>query len=142
MIKAYLVAISCIAVMAQDLALFPELNRENAYCQFEVTVMSDCPTIYAKIKQAISIFTVMFEPGGGTMDRQEYFEGRSIWANRTSPINKYEQDVQFTVKGDASPSIQFQQCLIDARSRSRRESYFDKSVNFCNLFNVLDNTKI
>ena len=63
-------------------------------------------------------------------DGDEYQEGQYIWSTRQTKNKKYTDDQMFEFNVDK------QGCQVKGHSRSQSLSYYDYSVNYCNLWNV------
>ena len=77
---------------------------------------------------------------GGMYRHFEETENKYVWAIRTTPSGKYDDDVIFeledvVVEDDGLNQASY--CKIEARSRSQSFSEYDFDTNFCNMWNVL-----
>ena len=59
-----------------------------------------------------------------------------VWAERLTANQEYTDDVMWTTMGAGGNNS----CTITAKSRSQSLSWYDYSVNFCNMFNPLRGT--
>ena len=69
-------------------------------------------------------------PSGGIYNVKEESENDYIWSTRKTKNMKYTDDQLFEFTSNSAG------CNVAGRSRSQSMSYYDYSVNFCNLWNA------
>ena len=111
----------------------------HTYCDLPVNIAGSCATVFKQLKGTIDQFSTLTDPAGGVIEMVQTFDNHSVWVTRTSPKEHYVDDVMFEVVGDVTGDPA--KCRVQFTSRSQMMSYYDKNVNFCNLFNVFQSTK-
>ena len=66
----------------------------------------------------------------------EATEVESLWCQRITNDN-YKYDIMFEYFGDSS-DFRSKGCIVRAKSRSQSLSLSDNGVNYCNIWNVLN----
>ena len=61
-----------------------------------------------------------------------------VWATRLTANQEYIDDIMWTTVGAGGNNS----CTVTARSRSQSLSWYDFSVNFCNMYNPLRGAKL
>ena len=112
---------------------FPAFDALHANCQLETVVNTDCQTAMTQVESTITSFKAG-GPSKGlyTMKDKSFMSSHGedyhsyIWANRSTPVKHYTDDIIFGFKGTGAT------CTIGSKSRSQSLSYLDYGTNYCN----------
>ena len=121
------------ALVASAQAGFPSFDSFHAHCQIDYTVDASCADTYALFDSSLNGFQDPASPQG-TYSLKSKSPSSEIWNTRVTANGKYTDDVRFNFNGSGDS------CAIKAQSQSKSLSYYDYSVNFCNMFNVMRST--
>ena len=120
------------AVAVADKKDFPRDDAFHAGCAVTATFAgAQCADIYAAIDSEVRAWgSAETSPAQGVYKLKEEVENDYVWSTRLTKNGKYVDDQLFDLtQTDAG-------CEVAGRSRSQSMSYYDYSVNFCNLWNV------
>ena len=120
-----------IAALLGAASAFPSFDSFHAHCQIEVTIDKSCDDTLKALSTYVKSGKDEASPPGSYSMSQE--DSTMVWATRTTANNKYTDDVMWAKVGDGSANT----CTIQAKSKSKSLSYYDYSVNFCNMYNPL-----
>ena len=109
---------------------FPSFDSFHAHCQIDYTVDASCADTYSLFDSTLTDFVDIASPKG-TYKPKSKSAPTEIWNTRLTANGKYTDDVRFNFKDNGA------KCDITAQSRSQSLSYYDYSVNYCNMFNVM-----
>ena len=128
-------AFACAALAAlavADKSKFPKDDAFHADCHLTAFFEGKtCDMVYSNIETEIKAWNSdTTSPAAGVYTLKESLEGDYIWSTRLTKNKKYTDDqlFEFTESNDG--------CTVTGHSRSQSISYYDYSVNFCNLWNV------
>ena len=130
---------ACAALAALAVADKKKFPRDDAFhADCHVTAQFDgisCDNLYALVDNEIRSWgSAETSPAAGIYNLKEETLNDYIWSQRLTKNKKYTDDQLFEfVASDKG-------CQITGRSRSQSMSYYDYSVNFCNLWNVYNGT--
>ena len=114
---------------------FPKDDMFHADCH--VTAQFDsmsCADLYQGIDKEIRAWNSdTTSPSQGVYTLKEENDTEYIWSTRLTKNKKYTDDQIFMFE-DSNGG-----CKVSGHSRSQSVSYYDYSVNFCNLWNVYNN---
>ena len=111
---------------------FPHDDAFHADCHLtaEFDGMS-CDSLYALVDNEIRSWDSSTKsPAAGVYGLKEEANNDYIWSTRKTKNEKYTDDQLFEFTATASG------CQVSGHSRSQSMSYYDYSVNYCNLWNV------
>ena len=111
---------------------FPAFDQFHAHCQLETNFSLVCSELMAVMYVNFENFT---DPAKGTYKKVEE-SADYFWFTRTTPVKHYVDDVEFTLS-----EVDSNTCKVTAKSRSQSLSYYDYNTNFCNMYNVIRETK-
>ena len=123
------------AVAAASKSDFPHDDAFHADCHVSATFDGvSCDSLYALIDNEVRTWTTETSPAQGSYALKEEANDDYIWSTRLTKNGKYTDDqlFEFTTTNAG--------CTIAGHSRSQSMSYYDYSVNFCNLWNVYNGT--
>ena len=124
------------AVAVADKSKFPHDDAFHADCHVSATFDGvSCDTLYTLIDAEIRRWnSAETSPSQGVYTLKEEANDDYIWSTRLTKNGKYTDDqlFEFTTTNAG--------CTIAGHSRSQSMSYYDYSVNFCNLWNVYNGT--
>ena len=132
-------AFACAALTALALADKKKFPRDDAFhADCHVTAQFDgvaCEDLYKTVDNEIRSWgTDEASPSQGVYNLKEENENDYIWSTRLTKNKKYTDDQLFEFQPSNGG------CSVVGRSRSQSMSYYDYSVNFCNLWNVYNGT--
>ena len=112
---------------------FPRFDSMHAHCAMNVTFEGvTCNSLYQLVDYQVRAFEngdKCSQPGFyGVFEENE---SSYVWSTRETANKKYVDDqlFEFTQSGNT--------CQVAAKSRSQSLSYYDYSVNYCNMWNIL-----
>ena len=73
---------------------------------------------------------------GGQYAIWDVTEMQTMWLTRTTPVQKYVDDISFEFNGDPD-NFQAPGCTVNGKSRSQTLSYYDYNTNYCNMWNLI-----
>ena len=122
------------ALAAADKSKFPRDDSFHADCHVSAQFDSiSCENLWALVDAEIREWgTDTTSPAGGIYNIKEEAVNDYIWSTRQTKNKKYVDDQLFEFAANGSG------CAITGHSRSQSMSYYDYSVNFCNLWNAYD----
>ena len=112
---------------------FPKFDSFHAHCQLDYTVDASCSDTYNLFDSTLENFEDPASPQG-KYSLKSKTPSSEIWNTRLTANEKYTDNVRFNFNDDGG------KCHIQAQSQSISLSYYDYSVNFCNMFNVMRST--
>uniref|UniRef100_A0A7S3I0M7 Uncharacterized protein n=2 Tax=Choreotrichia TaxID=141411 RepID=A0A7S3I0M7_9SPIT len=120
------------ALALADKGSFPRDDSFHADCH--VSAQFDgvsCDSLYALMDAEIRSWNSdTTSPAQGVYNLKEESVDDYIWSTRLTKNQKYTDDQLFEFSSNDTG------CAVTGRSRSQSMSYYDYSVNFCNLWNV------
>ena len=123
-------------VAVADKSKFPKDDAFHADCHVSATFDGvSCDTLYTLIDAEIRRWNSdTTSPSQGVYTLKEEANDDYIWSTRLTKNKKYTDDqiFEFTTTNAG--------CTVAGHSRSQSMSYYDYSVNFCNLWNVYNGT--
>merc|ERR1712070_216846 len=111
---------------------FPRLDGAHAHCEMTVIFPdTQCAALYKEMNSEIRSWSTG-GPSDGLYSIYEEETDDYIWSTRVTKNRKYTDDqiFEFTQEGLS--------CKVAAKSRSQSSSYYDYSVNYCNMWNVFE----
>ena len=130
-------AFACATLATAALAAKSDFPKDDAFhadchvnAQFNGTQCADLFTAIDKEIRAWNSDTT--SPAQGVYTLKEESANDYIWSTRLTKNKKYTDDQLFEFTSNSSG------CDVTGHSRSQSMSYYDYSVNFCNLWNVYD----
>ena len=122
------------ALAVADKSSFPKDDAFHANCHVSAQFDSlSCAALFAKVDAEIRAWNdPTASPAGGKYTLKEELATDYIWSTRLTKNQKYVDDQLFEFATSGSG------CAVTGHSRSQSMSYYDYSVNFCNLWNVYD----
>ena len=111
-------------------ASFPSFDSFHAHCQIDYTTSDSCATAFSSFHDTLDGFQDPASPQGTYTSKQETSPSE-IWTQRKTANGKYTDNVRFNFADSGNG------CAITSQSQSISLSYYDYSVNYCNMFNVL-----
>ena len=123
---------SLAALVSADASDFPSDDSRHAYCHVNATFDGlSCDSLYALMDNEIRRWdSSTTSPSGGVYSIYEEGVDSYIWSTRLTRDGNYVDDQLFQLSATASG------CYVEGHSKSESFSYYDYSVNFCNLWNV------
>ena len=130
------IAAALVFVAAASKKDFPSSNFGHAHCSLAADfVDTPCDQLYDTFQSNLASWNVdTASPSGGVYNIKESADDDYIWTTRLTKNKKYTDDQLFEFQPSNGG------CSIVGRSRSQSMSYYDYSVNFCNLWNVYNGT--
>ena len=128
-------AFVCSAFAALALADKSDFPRDDAFhADCHVSAQFDglsCENLWALIDAEIRRWdSDTTSPSQGVYNIKEESLNDYVWSTRLTKNKAYTDDQLFQLTSNSSG------CAVDGHSRSQSVSYYDYSVNFCNLWNV------
>ena len=124
------------AVALADKSSFPHDDAFHADCH--VTAVFDgvtCSDLYSTVDSKVKSWNSdTTSPSQGVYTLKEEATNDYIWTTRLTKNKKYTDDQLFEFT-DSNGG-----CQVTGHSKSQSMSYYDYSVNFCNLWNVYNGT--
>ena len=126
------IAASLAALAVADKAKFPRDDSFHADCHVNAQFDGvSCDSVYALVDANIRSWgSATTSPAAGIYNIKEEANDDYIWSTRKTKNMKYTDDQLFEFVENN------QGCAVTGHSRSQSMSYYDYSVNFCNLWNV------
>ena len=126
------IAATLAALAVADKSKFPRDDSFHADCHVSAQFDSiSCENLYALFDAEIRAWgSSTTSPAQGIYNLKEETVNDYIWSTRLTKNEKYTDDQLFEFAENNSG------CMVTGRSRSQSMSYYDYSVNFCNLWNV------
>ncbi len=125
-------AIATLATVAMSAKSdYPSFDALHANCGMQVSFTTDCDTTYKSIDSTARSFSP--GPSTGLYAVKEETSGDYVWVTRTTPVQKYVDDIMFEVVSTTDGG-----CTVNAKSRSESLSYYDYDTNYCNMWNVFN----
>jgi len=124
------------AVAFADKSKFPKDDAFHADCHLSATFDGvSCDTLYALVDAEIRSWgSSTTSPAQGVYTIKEEANDDYIWSTRLTKNGSYTDDQLFEFTSTSAG------CTVAGHSRSESMSYYDYSVNFCNLWNVYNGT--
>ena len=124
-----------IAALLGLASAFPSFDSFHAHCQIEATIDgSNCADTLQALSDYVKSGKDEATPAGIYTHVAE--DSTMVQATRKTANGKYTDDVMWSTVGAGTDTS----CTINAKSRSQSLSYYDYSVNFCNMYNPLRGT--
>ena len=132
-------AFACIALASMAAAEKSKFPRDDAFhADCHVSAQFDgisCENLFALVDNEIRAWNSdTTSPAQGVYTLKEENLNDYIWSTRLTKNKKYTDDQLFEFASNDTG------CSVTGRSRSQSMSYYDYSVNFCNLWNVYNGT--
>ena len=120
------------AIAVADKSKFPRDDSFHADCHVSATFDSKtCDEVYTAMDAEIRAWnSSTTSPAGGLYKLKEEADSDYIWSTRLTKNEKYTDDQLFEFTETNTG------CTVNGHSRSQSMSYYDYSVNFCNLWNA------
>eukprot|EP00347_Sterkiella_histriomuscorum_P012499 403368346 len=130
MLKNILIASLSLTLVLCTKEEFPSFDIFHANCVVQVTYPSQsCQQTHINLERTIRSFNP--EPDAkGIYAVKESLPQDYIWATRTTPVQRYVDDIIFEVEQKG------EDCVVKAKSRSQTFSIYDFETNYCNIYNV------
>merc|ERR1712032_187173 len=126
-------AMASVATLTQAaVSDFPKFDSLHAHCAMSTNYENTlCSALYTEMDHELRSWSTG-GPAQGVYTIYEQEEGVYIWSTRLTKNKQYTDDqiFEFSQEGQA--------CHVAARSRSQSHSYYDYDVNYCNMWNVLN----
>ena len=134
--KSFAICAGLVAFAHAAASDFPADDDGHSYCHVNADFKGlSCENLWAlmdyELRQWDSDTT---SPAGGVYDLVEEQVNQYIWTTRLTRDKQYVDDQIWQFSATATG------CHVDGHSRSESPSYFDYSVNFCNLWNAYNGT--
>ena len=123
---------SLAALAFADASDFPSDDSRHAYCHVNAEFDGiSCDNLWALMDYEIRSWdSDTTSPSGGVYSIYEEQVNQYIWSTRLTRDKNYVDDQLFELTSTSTG------CSVTGRSKSESMSYYDYSVNFCNLWNV------
>ena len=124
------------AVAVASKSNFPKDDAFHADCHVTATFDGiSCDSLYALVDNEIRSWgSDTTSPAQGVYTLKEEATDDYIWSTRLTKNKEYTDDQLFEFTSTNTG------CVVAGHSRSQSMSYYDYSVNFCNLWNVYNGT--